>query len=168
MRMIGTLLDLSKADEGRLVPAKTAVALAPLFAEVGEAMRVRAQASNVQLSVTTDVETVHADLDLLRRVLENLVDNAIRHAPEETSVIVTATHRDGAVELRIRDAGTGIAPELHEHLFDRFVQGNRPRGGHGLGLAFCKLAVEAHGGRIWIERADPGTIFCLQVPDVRA
>src|SRR5205085_34925 len=76
--------------------------------------------------------------------------------------------RDAALEIRIRDRGMGIPPELREHLFDRFVQGNRPLAarGHGLGLAFCKLAVEAHGGRIWIESADPGTIFCLRISDV--
>jgi signal transduction histidine kinase len=168
LRMIMTLLDLSKADEGRLVPVTAPVALAPLFAEVAEAMRVRAQASNVTLSAISDVESIDADPDLLRRVFENLVDNAIRHAPEDTSVTVTARRADNAVEIRISDSGSGIAPELREGLFDRFVQGNRPRGGHGLGLAFCKLAIEAHGGRIWIESGEPGTIFCLQVPDVRS
>jgi signal transduction histidine kinase len=167
LRMLLTLLDLSKADEGRFAPVAVPVPLAPLVADVSEAMRVRAQASNVTLSVTCDVDTVDADPELLRRVLENLVDNAIRHAPEDTSVTVTAARRDNGVELRIADAGSGIAPEHREHVFDRFVQGNRPRGGHGLGLAFCKLAVEAHGGRIWIESGDPGTIFCLQVPDAR-
>lgn len=167
-RMLMTLLDLSKADEGRLVPVKAGVALASLFEEVIEAMRVRAQASEVSLSTTAGVETVHADVDLLRRVLENLVDNAIRHAPEHTEVTVTATRRDGVVEIRIRDGGSGIPPDLREHVFDRFVQASRPQAarGHGLGLAFCKLAVEAHGGRIWIESGDPGTIFCLQLSDV--
>jgi len=166
LRMITTLLDLAKADEGRLVPVKTAVKLSTLLDEVVEAMRVRAQASQVTLVIASSVDVVQADLDLLRRVLENLVDNAIRHTPEDSTVTISADKRDHTLVVRIADAGAGIAGELRDHVFDRFVQGDRPAGrGHGLGLAFCKLAVEAHGGRIWIEDADPGAVFCFEVPD---
>ena len=167
LRMITTLLDLSKADEGRLVPAKSDVVLAPLFEEVVAAMRIRAQAGEVTLTASIHAKTARADLELLRRVLENLVDNAVRHAPEGTTVTMNADHRNGHVEIRIRDQGPGIATQLREHVFDRFVQGDRPQAvrGHGLGLAFCKLAVEAHGGRIWIEDGDPGSVFCFELPD---
>lgn len=164
LRMLMTLLDLGKADEGRLTPMKERHALAPMLAEVTEAMRVRAQASNVTLAVDCQVETVLCDRELWRRVLENLVDNAIRHAPEDTTVTISA--RPG-VALRIADAGAGIPPEEREQIFQRFVQGKRPEAarGHGLGLAFCKLAVEAHGGRIWIEDANPGAVFAIEIPD---
>jgi len=164
LRMITTLLDLSKADEGRLVPAKVSVQLGALLAEVENAMRVRAQAATVTLEVSSTRDSTHADADLLRRVLENLVDNAIRHAPEDSTVKITVT---SGGQFRITDAGTGIPAELRDHVFDRFVQGNRPQAarGHGLGLAFCKLAVEAHGGRIWIEDANPGAVFCFELPD---
>ena len=167
-RMLMTLLDLGKADEGRLVPAKTALGLASLCEEVAEAMRVRAQAAGVELMTSKcEVETIHADHDLIRRALENLVDNAIRHAPEGTAVELAARKREGGIEIRIADAGTGIPPAQREQLFERFVQGNRPQAarGHGLGLAFCKLVVEAHGGTMWIEDGNPGAVFCLQVPD---
>ena len=164
LRMIMTLLDLSKADEGRLVPARVTVDMTKLLDEVVEAMRVRAQASTVTLAVSSSVETVKADIDLLRRVLENLVDNAIRHAPENSTVSITITP---GVQIRIADAGMGVPDGLREHVFDRFVQGSRPQAarGHGLGLAFCKLAVEAHDGRIWIEDANPGAVFCLELPE---
>lgn len=74
-----------------------------------------------------------------------------------------------ATEVRITDAGKGIPPSMREKVFDPFVQadaGDRivNRAGRGLGLTFCKLAVEAHGGRIWIEDAAPGAVFCLTVP----
>jgi signal transduction histidine kinase len=166
MRMLMTLLDLSKADEDRLVLAKEQIDLAPLLGEVVEAMRVRAVSSGVTLVVDCAVESFTADLDLFRRVLENLVDNAIRHAPENTNVTIGVARRDTHVAFRIADAGSGIPPTLHEQVFDRFVQGARPSSarGHGLGLAFCKLAVEAHGGRIWIEDAEPGAVFCVEVP----
>ncbi|HLL23920.1 MAG TPA: HAMP domain-containing sensor histidine kinase, partial [Kofleriaceae bacterium] len=167
LRMIMTLLDLSKADEGRLVPVRRPLPLPELLDEVAEAMRVRAQAGAVALTVQADVPTISADVDLLRRVLENLVDNAIRHAPEDTAVTVHARAVDGGVELRIADAGTGIPEALRGDIFERFVQGTGPAAarGHGLGLAFCKTAVEAHGGSIWVEDATPGAVFCLRLPD---
>jgi signal transduction histidine kinase len=167
LRMLMTLLDLSKADEGRLVTEKRPHPIAPLIEEVVEAMRVRAQASEVTLAVDCQAEKICADLELLRRILENLVDNAIRHAPEQSTVSIRVAARDGGVQIQISDAGTGIPNELRGHVFERFVQADRPAAarGHGLGLAFCKLAVEAHGGRIWIEDAHPGAAFTLLVPD---
>jgi signal transduction histidine kinase len=166
LRMFMTLLDLGKADEGRLVPNLARLELASLCAEVVDAMHVRAQASAITLAVDCQVEHVHADLDLFRRVLENLVDNALRHAPEDTIVTLRASAVAGGVEIRVADQGSGIPPELHEEVFERFVQADRPTAarGHGLGLAFCKLVIEAHHGRIWIEDANPGAVFTLLVP----
>ena len=79
--------------------------------------------------------------------------------------------KDGAeVEIRVADSGPGVPAEMRERVFDRFVQlgGDATvvrRGGRGLGLAFCKMAVEAHGGRIWVEDNAPGAIFCVRLPD---
>ncbi|MEO8705844.1 MAG: hybrid sensor histidine kinase/response regulator [Kofleriaceae bacterium] len=165
LRMITNLLDLSKADEGRLAPSLQSCALGALIAEVIEAMTVRAHAVATRLESAVTVVTVRADPELLRRVVENLVDNAIRHAPEDTLIAVSATSRDGGVLLRVADAGTGVTPELRERVFERFVQGGSGRSNRGLGLAFCKLAVEAHHGRIWIEDAAPGAAFCVWIPD---
>jgi signal transduction histidine kinase len=108
----------------------------------------------------------------LRRVLENLLDNALRHAPEESTVRLSAVSRPDAVEIRISDTGPGIPPDKREKIFDRFVQvdaAGRPltRSGRGLGLAFCRLAVQAHGGRIWAEDGAPGAVFCVSLPNAR-
>jgi signal transduction histidine kinase len=111
---------------------------------------------------------VQADGDLLRRVLENLVDNAIRHAPEATQVEVAADRADGGVAISVSDDGPGIPAELRERVFDRFVQVGSERlisrAGRGLGLAFCKLAVEAHGGSICVLERSPGTSFRILLP----
>ena len=168
LRMIMNLLDLSKADEGRLVPADQPIDLAGLAAEVQTAMVGRARTSDVELVVEVGPKTIRGDLDLIRRVLENLVDNAIRHAPEGSAVRITAPEHAGGVELRVADAGPGVPEPLRERVFDRFVQGAAAsRAGRGLGLAFCKLAVTAHGGAIWIEDANPGAVFCVRLASAR-
>jgi signal transduction histidine kinase len=166
LRMIMNLLDLSKADEGQLVPARQPIELAALAAEVKAAMVTRALTADVDLIVEVPARTIHGDPDLIRRVLENLVDNAIHHAPEGTAVRISAADRAGSVEIRVADAGPGVPEPLRERVFDRFVQGEAAsRAGRGLGLAFCKLAVGAHGGAIWIEDAGPGAVFCMRLDE---
>jgi signal transduction histidine kinase len=159
--MIMNLLDLSKADEGRLVPVHRPIEIAELAAEIIGAMAARARSAEVELVAEVASHTIHADPDLVRRVLENLVDNAIRHAPAETRVRISSAAHDAGVELRVADAGPGVPPALRDRVFDRFVQGDAgPRDSRGLGLAFCKLAIEAQGGAIWIEDAHRGGSRC--------
>jgi two-component system sensor histidine kinase/response regulator len=165
LRMIMNLLDLSKADEGRLEPARQPVDLGRIAADITAAMTARARTATVELVVEGSPRTIDADPDLIRRVLENLVDNAIRHAPEGSAVRITTADTGAGVELRVADAGPGVPEPLRERVFERFVQGDAaPRGGRGLGLAFCRLAVEVHGGAIWIEDARPGAVFCVRLP----
>jgi two-component system, sensor histidine kinase and response regulator len=171
-RMIMNLLDLSKSDEGQLKPAGSAVNLRTLVDDVVDELTANAESRAVGLRRSLEAERVHADEDLLRRTLTNLVENAIRYAPRGTHVTIGARRIDDGTELRVADAGSGISPEMREKVFRPFVQleaGERTvdRGGRGLGLAFCKMAVEAHGGRIWIEDASPGAVFCVRLPDAR-
>jgi signal transduction histidine kinase len=94
----------------------------------------------------------------------------MRHAPAGTAVRITSARRNGSVELRVADRGAGIAPEMREKIFERYVRvdsGERvvTRTGRGLGLTFCRLCAEAHGGHIWVEDGGPGAVFCLSLPD---
>jgi two-component system sensor histidine kinase/response regulator len=169
-RMILNLLDLSKGDEGKIVAQKTAVALPALLEELAVEFDESARERRVTLRAASRIDGVEADPDLLRRTLANLVENAIRHAPPETTVTVSARNHQGAAEIRVADQGGGIPAEMRERIFDPFVQiegDGRPRtlGGRGLGLTFCKLAVEAHGGTISIEDGAPGAVFVVRVPD---
>ena len=168
LRLILNLLDIAKGEEGRLVPAKVWVALGALVAEVIAALELRAGDVGVSLAAELDVQSIYADPDLLRRMIENLVENAILHAPQHSTVRILARDTERGVELRIADAGPGIPEAARDAVFDRFVQltgGASPtRTGRGLGLSFCKLAVLAHGGRIWIEDAMPGAVFCMHIP----
>jgi len=169
MRLITNLLDISKSEEGKLAPARASVDLAALIAECLDAVGVAAKAKNIALEATNRVARVAADPDLLRRILENLLDNALRHAPEDSLVRVSGSVQDREVELRVADEGSGVPLEMRERIFDPFVQVESndrsvSRSGRGLGLAFCRLAVEAHGGRIWVEDASPGAVFCVRLP----
>lgn len=167
-RTIQELLDITQAEEGKLSPKYAAVDLPSLCAGIFGELEPSAKARDVKLEGRVLATTVRADENLLRRIIANLVDNAIRHAPPGTTITATATQRAGETDLRVEDAGPGVPPEMREKVFDAFTQtegGSTSRDGRGLGLTFCKLAVEAHGGRIWIEDGAPGAVFCVSLPN---
>jgi signal transduction histidine kinase len=127
-----------------------------------------AELAEVRLELTEGASRVLGDVNLVRRVLENLVENAIRHAPSRSVVRVATSATTEGVVVRVADRGRGVPPDRRERVFQRFVQldgGSRvDRSGRGLGLAFCKLAVEAQAGMIWVEDNEPGAAFCVRLP----
>jgi two-component system sensor histidine kinase/response regulator len=165
MRMITNLLDIAKADEGQLAPARRVLDPRELVEPVVAELRARATAAGLVIASRVEARTLHADPDLLHRVLANLIENAIRHAPEGSTIEVHAREIEGATELRVADAGPGVPPALRDQVFERFQRGDTSARGanRGLGLAFCKLAVEAHGGTISIEDGDPGAVFSVRI-----
>ena len=169
-RMILNLLDLSKADEGKLSARRGDVELAAMVGAVTHELELAAGQREVRFEISLESGRVFADEDLLRRTFANLLENAVRHAPRGSSVRVVGTRHGASTELRVADAGSGIPAAMREQIFDPFVQLERQgtpssRGGRGLGLTFCRFAVEAHGGSIWIEDANPGAVFALRIPD---
>jgi two-component system, sensor histidine kinase and response regulator len=169
-RMILNLLDLSKGDEGKLVARRGPIDAKALAARVVAEMDPAAQERGVKLQASVASEAIQGDADLLERTLVNLVENAVRHAPRGTAVTLDIRRRGSAVEIRVADAGSGVPESQRANIFDPFVQlegqgGPSNRSGRGLGLAFCRLALEAHGGRIWVEDASPGAVFVLTIPD---
>lgn len=169
-QLITSMLDISKAEAGVLTPRKGKVDLGALASSLLAQFASRASARGVTLEQQIEANEVRADEHLLRRVLENLLDNAIRCAPEGTVVSFSAAPfgSGGDVELRVCDRGLGVAPALREAIFERYVQAEgtlSQRGSYGLGLAFCKLVVSAHGGTIWVEDGAPGAHFCVRLPD---
>jgi two-component system, sensor histidine kinase and response regulator len=171
LHMLLNLLDISRSDEGALIARNEAVSLVSLFEQVLHDFDLKIQAASLTMAADSQGLSVTGDASLLLRVIENIVENAVRHAPEHSHVQLSATSHDGSVEVRVTDQGVGIAAELREKIFEPFVQlehGERTiqRNGRGLGLTFCKVAVEAHGGRIWIEDASPGAAICFTIPHV--
>ena len=119
--------------------------------------------------VETALPPVAASPERLQRVLFNLLENAVAHAPAGGSVTLTADRENGAVRFEIADTGSGIAIADAPRVFDRFYRGgddaSRPVGGAGLGLAIARAIVEAHGGRIWVANpGEPGARMAFTVP----
>jgi signal transduction histidine kinase len=170
-RMIGNLLDLSKGDEGRLVAERAQVSISVLVKEVFDGLAPAAELHDVDLVSDLRVGESYVDANLFRRLLANLVDNAIQHAPRGTPVRVVGGRSGDGLLLDVIDAGKGIARETRATIFDPFVQvsGSKQevgRSGHGLGLTFCKLVADAHGGHISIEDTPRGAHFRVWIPDV--
>ena len=172
-RLVLDLLDIRRSDLGDLVPDESEVDVDELVMEVGHRIERRAQSGNQTLLVATTcaASRVHADRNLLRRVLENLLDNALKYVPAGGTIALMArTMPDGATEVEVRDDGPGIPEEARATIFDRYVRLQRDASSHartsrGLGLAFCRLAVEAHGGSISIaENLPRGTAFFVRLP----
>lgn len=173
LRMILGLLDLSKGEEGRLVLHRARFDAAAVALAAVEGFALRAEPRRISVVMEGEGE-VDADLGLFRRVLENLLDNALRHAPDGSRLTVRLARQQSppGLVVSVADAGRGVPAELRERIFDRFVQAdsaadraNASRAGRGLGLAFCKLVVEAHGGSIRVEDANPGALFVTRWPD---
>lgn len=108
---------------------------------------------------------VLADRDKIDRVIMNLLDNALKYTPEGGQISVSVTQeREGFVKVSVSDDGPGIPPDERERIFERFAQvanGQSRQRGFGLGLTYCRLAVEGHGGTIWVEPGDGGRGSCF-------
>jgi two-component system sensor histidine kinase KdpD len=109
---------------------------------------------------------------LFERVLQNLLDNAIRFTPEDGLIQVTAALESSKTDwliVSIRDNGPGIPEDVQDRIFQKFTTARHQQSGTGLGLAFCKMVVESHGGRIWTENnPEGGASFHFTLPPLPA
>jgi len=169
--MVESLLDVARMEEGNFNLNKRSVNLYGFVQEAVNRVRFLAGMENIaiQPGFASDLPIIDADEEKLHRIMGNLLHNAIKFTPGGGSVTVAVEVVDQAAVFSVIDAGPGVPPESRQHIFDRFVQlnGERPRtGGYGLGLAFCKMAVEAHGGKIWVEPGvnGEGSKFMFTIP----
>jgi signal transduction histidine kinase len=171
-RMVRNLLDISSSADGVFAPRPARVDVAKLVQDVERLMTPAATSLRHHLAVTLahDLPALHADSELLRRVLQNLVDNALRHSPPGDPIRIEVDVVADSVRFRVRDRGPGIAPGLRERIFDKYARvaassGDGGSFGKGLGLAFCRMAVEAHRGTIGVEDDTPsGSVFTVTIP----
>lgn len=160
-RLVDDLRTLSLAEAGELQLNLTAVAPKSLLEWVASRHNLLVQQKNISMRVQVqpDLPTIQVDMERMAQVLDNLILNAFRYAPEGGEITLEARGGDGKVELIVRDNGSGISAEDLPHVFDRFYRADKSRqlnGESGLGLAIAKSFVEAHSGTITAESTQAG------------
>jgi signal transduction histidine kinase len=166
--LIDDLFELSRIEAGDISWTMRRVELGELIGDTVAAFRTSAEERGVHLAAELPSGKVvaEADAEKVQRVLFNLIQNAIRHTPADGSVTVRASGGPAGVEVEVADSGEGIPAGEGERVFDAFYRGDSSRNedGAGLGLAISRAIVEAHGGRIWLEDASPGTRVRFTLP----
>jgi Osmosensitive K+ channel histidine kinase len=176
LALIEDLLEVARIEETTLELDLQPLAPGALIAELVGEWRVRFQQEDAEVStdVSDDCPVFKADKGLMKRVFSNLIQNAITHAGSGVRIGLSArAHADvngsDGVMFTVSDDGPGIPPEYHEVIFRKFERVKNPQlpraRNSGLGLAFCKLVVEAHGGRIWVQSNEGrGSHFHITLP----
>ena len=168
--MVSSLLDISKLEAGKKVLERVSISLPHLAAGVLRNLLPMAQTAQLHLRLDAphDLPLVIGDREKLHRVFVNLLDNAIKFTPDGGSITIRIEPLGEHVRISVTDTGPGIPEEQHLAIFDRFAQISGAygrRSGTGLGLTFCKLVVEAHSGRIWVESPpEGGSKFIVTLP----
>lgn len=166
--LANTLLDVSRLEEGKMPVKKAPVDVAQLAGEVGAALS-HMESGRVITLVAVGPVMASCDAGLVRRVIENLVSNGIKHTPPGAKLTIEVRSLPNRVRIAVRDEGPGVPAEARQRIFEKFgavaVRKDSTYHSVGLGLAFCKLAVEAQGGTIGVEDAVPhGSIFAFELP----
>ncbi|HAV77239.1 MAG TPA: hypothetical protein DCX53_07785 [Anaerolineae bacterium] len=169
-RLVSSLLDVSRLESGQPVADQTVVDTLSLvrraLKDVEPSINGRRQ-TLVEALPKKKLPSIWVDEDMARRVLINLVENSSKYSPSDGTIILGARTEGSWVHFWIEDKGSGIPPSEQDHIFDKFTRlhGRTKSGGLGLGLAFCRLAVQGHGGRIWVESdTGKGSTFHFTFP----
>jgi signal transduction histidine kinase len=171
LEMVNTLLDINKMESGAM-DLELELASFPEVADKALAqVRGLAHEHNHELTAELDPDCppIRADADKLRRVVVNLLGNAIKFTPDGGHIKLTARCEDEGLTFSVIDDGPGIPADDRERIFEKFGQARARQAGHrqstGLGLTFCKMVAEAHGGRIWAEsEVGQGSTFSVFIP----
>ncbi|MEA3278117.1 MAG: ATP-binding protein [Pseudomonadota bacterium] len=169
-RLVEDLFDLAKLDAKDTRPAVEPVAIAELAQDVVQQFRLAAQSKGIclELERTDELPFVQADIGLIERVLENLIDNAIRHTPRSGRIRVSTRLQGTTVSVQVHDTGSGIPPEDLPRIFDRFFQVSERNGDNhhaGLGLAIAKRILDLHDSHIGVvSTPGAGTTFTFALP----
>jgi signal transduction histidine kinase len=169
-RLTNSLLDVNRLKTGQAILVKRPTSLIDLVREAVEALEMVAASKQqtLQLDLPEELPSVEIDADMIRRVLINLLENAIKYTPTQGQITAGAQQMAQQIEVWVRDTGRGIPAEQQQVIFDKFARLRTPdedTRGLGLGLTFCRLAVEAHGGRIWVEsQVGAGSRFAFTLP----
>jgi signal transduction histidine kinase len=169
LNMVDSILDIGRLEAGQELTDRRPLSVKSLVRSATDQMALYAQRKRMLLNVDLPdrLPLVLADGGMIERVLVNLITNAIKFTPANGEVNVSVKVEPEFLHISVRDNGPGIAPEHQRRIFDKFarVRDQDGIGGIGLGLAFCRLAIEAHGGQIWVESSPgSGSIFTFTLP----
>ncbi len=169
-RLIDSLLDINRLESGQSIAEQAEVRAEDLIrAAVNDAGPSAAgRRQTVGINIVEPLPTIWVDPDMIRRVLINLLENAIKYSKTETSIEIGAKQDGEAIQFWVQDQGPGIPATDHKRVFEKFARvkaGSHRPSGLGIGLAFCRTAVLAHGGNIWIESEEgKGSRFIFTLP----
>lgn len=170
MNLVNGLLDLAKIN-AQIEEAKDLCDVVILSKEAVADLQGQALSKGISLELSVEGEEraawVQGDKTLIRQAVSNLIDNAIKYSPKQSTIQMKISSSDNLVEFKIQDSGIGITPGDLPFIFDEFYQAKRDgdREGIGLGLTLVRSIAEAHGGDVWVQsNNDSGTIFGLQFP----
>ena len=172
-KMITDILDISRMEENKVKLRKEPFHITEILDANLNELAYMMQKSGIsgQMDVSKDVPMISADKDMIHRVVANLLHNAVKHSVKGGKILLSARYEPEHLRLNVivKDDGEGIAPEYTEKIFEKFAQADLKKLGlktdRGLGLTFCKLAVEAHGGKIWVEsNIGTGSEFKFYLP----
>lgn len=170
LELVQEILDVSQLESGQLPVRKTVVNIAQLIDETLQLQRpiISMKQMKLEASIQPNLPQVWADERLVRRILQNLVDNAAKFSWRNSIITLAAkiaADNPGYIQISVQDQGVGIPTELQDRVFDKFVTNRQLQHGSGIGLTFCRLAVLAHGGRIWAESiVNQGSTFHFTLP----
>jgi NtrC-family two-component system sensor histidine kinase KinB len=170
-RLTNSLLDIRRLEAGQEIGDRQLITPFALAKEAIEAVNPIAKNKSQEISVDIPPELpeVSVDTDMIRRVLINLLENAVKYTPQGSKIYISAQESGNWMQFCVQDNGPGIPPAEHERVFDKFARLQTKNGpkGLGLGLAYCRLAVESHNGKIWVENVpDSGARFKFVLPIV--
>ena len=168
-RLISSLLDINRLESGQAIVSQQAVTPATLVEEAFDAVRLMVENRRQVLTsrLPEKLPPVWVDVDMIRRVLINLLENASKFTPPEGRIELGGGMDGDWVQMWVKDNGPGIPFLEQEHIFEKYtrLKGQEGVSGLGVGLAFCRLAVNGHGGRIWVEsESNHGSKFILTLP----
>lgn len=176
--MVDSLMDINRMDAGQAIVEAEAMRLPPLIDVVLARLQPLATKKRIMLTYAppANLPAVWGDGELLRRMLVNLLDNALKFTPENGRITITLSpeidetgNSDDGLRCAISDTGPGVAADAQALIFDRFMrtnQGGAQVRGTGLGLTFCKMVIDGHNGRLWVENTDEGSSFIFTLPGI--